>query len=44
MKTHNKKLMSTAKEAWVSNYAEFNDAGYIWLYGMRAKQVQNIKN
>ena len=43
MKTHNKKLMSTAKEAWVSNYAEFNDAGYMWLYGMRAKQVQTIK-
>ncbi len=43
MKTHNKKLMSTAKEAWVSNYAEFNDAGYMWLYGMRAKQVQHTK-
>lgn len=43
MKTHNKKLMSTAKEAWVSNYAEFNDAGYIWLYGMRSKQVQHTK-
>jgi DNA-damage-inducible protein D len=43
MKTHNKKLMSTAKEAWVNNYANFNDAGYIWLYGMRVNQVKKVK-
>ena len=43
MKTHNKKLMSTAKEAWVSNYANFNDAWYMWLYGMRVKQIQKEK-
>ena len=43
MKTHNKKLMSTAKEAGVNNYAWFNDAGYLWLYGLRSKQVQKVK-
>lgn len=43
MKTHNKKLMSTAKEAGVHNYAWFNDAGYLWLYGLRSKQVQKVK-
>ena len=43
MKTHNKKLMSTAKEAGVNNYAGFNDAGYLWLYGLRSKQVQKVK-
>ena len=29
MKTHNKKLMSTAKKAGVNDYANFNDAGYV---------------
>ncbi|MFA5748402.1 MAG: DNA damage-inducible protein D [Candidatus Absconditabacterales bacterium] len=43
MKTHNKKLMSTAKEAGVNNYANFNDAGYIGLYGMRVNQVKKVK-
>ncbi|MCX6822384.1 MAG: DNA damage-inducible protein D [candidate division SR1 bacterium] len=43
MKTHNKKLMSTAKEAGVHNYAGFNDAGYLGLYGLRSKQVQKVK-
>ena len=33
MKTHNKNLASTANKAWVTNYANFTDAGYIWLYG-----------
>lgn len=43
MKTHNKKLMSTAKEAGVNNYADFNDAGYIGLYGIRVKQIHEVK-
>lgn len=43
IKAHNKKLMSTAKKAGVNDYAKFNDAGYIWLYGIRAKQIQELK-
>lgn len=30
---HNKKLMSTAANAGVENFAQFNNAGYQWLYG-----------
>ncbi len=44
MKTHNKKLMSTAKEAWVRNYASFTDAWYMWLYGwMRQIDIHKQK-
>lgn len=43
MKSHNKKLMSTAKKAGVNDYANFNDAGYIGLYGIRVKQIQEVK-
>lgn len=44
MKTHNKKLASTAKEAWVRNYADFIDAWYMGLYGwMRQAQIHKKK-
>jgi len=43
MKANNKKLMSTAKQAGVNNYADFNDAGYIGLYGIRVKKIQEVK-
>lgn len=44
MATHNKKLVSVARKAWVSNFAQFQDAGYIGLYGgMRKRQVAEKK-
>lgn len=44
MKTHNKKLASTAQKAWVKNYANFIDAGYMWLYGwLRQTQIHKKK-
>jgi DNA-damage-inducible protein D len=33
MKVHNKKLAWTAKQAGVTNFADFTDAWYQWLYG-----------
>lgn len=33
MKVHNKKLAWTAKAAGVTNFADFTDAWYEWLYG-----------
>lgn len=44
MKTHNKSLASTADKAWVTNYANFTDAGYMWLYGWRRQSdIHKIK-
>ncbi len=44
MKEHNKKLASAAKSAGVSNYASFQDAGYIGLYGgARQKDIHTRK-
>ena len=40
---HNKKLFETAKNSGVKNFAEFNDAGYIGLYGMRNKEIVKKK-
>ncbi len=40
MKKHNKNLVSAAKDAGVTNYANFQDAGYMGLYGgMRQKDI-----
>jgi DNA-damage-inducible protein D len=40
MKEHNKKLASAAKGAGVINYANFQDAGYVGLYGgLRQKDI-----
>lgn len=38
MKEHNKNLASVAKKAGVKNYAQFTDAGYMWLYGNKRKK------
>jgi DNA-damage-inducible protein D len=44
MKTHNKQLAQTAKGAGVINYADFQDYGYIGLYGgMQQKDIHAKK-
>jgi len=44
MKTHNKQLAQTAKKAGVINYANFQDYGYMGLYGgMRQKDIHTKK-
>ncbi len=40
---HNKKLFETAKNSGVNNFAHFNDAGYLGLYGMRNKEIVKKK-
>ncbi len=45
MKEHNKNLASAAKQAGVINYANFQDFGYMGLYGgMRQKDIKIKKN
>ena len=45
IKEHNKKLASTAKAAGVSNYASFQDFGYMGLYGgLCQKEIHKKKN
>lgn len=39
----NKKLFDSAKASGVENYDKFNDAGYLGLYGMRAKEIRQKK-
>jgi DNA-damage-inducible protein D len=44
MKEHNKNLASAAKNAGVTNYAGFQDAGYMGLYGgLRQKDIKDRK-
>lgn len=43
IKDHNKKLFATAKQAGVSNFGRFNNAGYEGLYGLRKDQIQKKK-
>ncbi|MES2023623.1 MAG: DNA damage-inducible protein D [Patescibacteria group bacterium] len=44
MKEHNKNLASVAKKSGVTNYANFQDFGYMGLYGgMRQKDIKNKK-
>ena len=43
IKDHNKKLFATAKQAGVSNFGRFNNAGYEGLYSMRKDQIQKRK-
>jgi len=43
IKDLNKKLFATAKQAGVSNFGRFNNAGYEGLYGMRKDQIQKRK-
>jgi DNA-damage-inducible protein D len=37
----NKKLFSTAKQAGVTKFGSFNDAGYKGLYGMPLNEIEN---
>lgn len=39
----NKKLFKTAQDSGVSNFGRFNDAGYLGLYGLTAKQIKKKK-
>lgn len=39
----NKKLFSTAIRAGVKKFGSFNDAGYLGLYGMRLRDIENKK-
>jgi len=41
---HNKNLFKTAKEAWVTDYANFYDYWYLGLYWMRKKQIIEKKS
>ncbi len=41
--SENKKLFKTAKQAGVSNFGLFNDAGYRGLYGSSLSDVEKIK-
>ncbi|MFA7284352.1 MAG: DNA damage-inducible protein D [Candidatus Absconditabacterales bacterium] len=44
MAVHNKKLIGVARQAGVVNYGQFQDAGYIGLYGgLRKKQLAEKK-
>lgn len=44
MKVHNKKLAWTAKRAGVTDFADFTDAGYQWLYGwLRQSDIHEKK-
>jgi len=44
MTEHNKKLIKAAKEAGVTNYANFQDSGYMGLYGnLRQKDIHALK-
>ncbi len=40
---YNKKLFKTAKDSGVRNFGKFNDAGYLGLYGLTNKQIQQKK-
>jgi DNA-damage-inducible protein D len=40
---HNKELFKTAKNAGVSNFGSFNDAGYKGLYKMSLTEIENKK-
>jgi len=39
----NKKLASTAKRAGVTKFGSFNDAGYLGLYGMKVRDIEEYK-
>lgn len=43
VKDHNKKLFATARNAGVTNFGKFNNAGYLGLYGLRKDQIQKKK-
>jgi len=37
-------LASTAKRAGVTKFGSFNDAGYLGLYGMKVRDIEEYKN
>ncbi len=43
IKTHNKKLFATAQKAGVTNFAHFNNQGYLGLYGMNISKIKEEK-
>jgi DNA-damage-inducible protein D len=44
VKEENKNLASTAKRAGVTKFGSFNDAGYLGLYGMKVKDIEQLKS
>lgn len=42
--SHNKKLFKTAQDSGVRNFGKFNDAGYLGLYGLTNKEIQQRKS
>ena len=44
VKEENKNLASTAKRAGVTKFGLFNDAGYLGLYGMKVKEIEEYKS
>lgn len=40
---HNKRLFDTAKDAGVSDFGKFNNAGYLGLYGLTAEEIKKHK-
>ncbi len=43
VKEENKNLASTAKRAGVTKFGSFNDAGYLGLYGMKVRDIEEHK-
>jgi len=43
VKEENKNLASTAKRAGVTKFGSFNDAGYLGLYGMKVRDIEDHK-
>lgn len=43
IKEHNKELFKTARRAGVTDYGEFYDAWYLWMYGLRKRDLTGIK-
>jgi DNA-damage-inducible protein D len=43
VKEENKNLASTAKRAGVTKFGSFNDAGYLGLYGMNVRDIEQHK-
>jgi DNA-damage-inducible protein D len=44
VKEENKNLASTAKRAGVTKFGSFNDAGYLGLYGMKVRDIEQLKS
>ena len=42
--SHNRKLFKTAQDSGVRNFGKFNNAGYLGLYGLNNKEIQERKD